>query len=281
MHAGIYAATFLVTAGLTGLIWRLAGAERAPRFIGLAFTVAFLFAWAVLVSPGWRAYDALGRLGHIVFGATIVGFIFDYLRPPRLVGIALLALFIVGVAWTEATGALFVRPDKTGVIIFIVLVLLGAALAWRVDRAIQAEVPVGQPGPGALILLIMTALALAAVGYVSRQASFGTTGIVLAATAAGFFPWIWMTGSNLPAAMLCPAAAGLFALAWGIADGTTAALPGVGLAALALFADGTARRVPLPKAGVSAILHPLLLASMALLPLALAVAVTLALRQPG
>src|SRR5207248_2489350 len=100
----------------------------------------------------------------------------------------------------------------------------------------EADVPIGTPGPSALILLIITALALAAVAYVSRQAPFGTTALVLAATVAGFFPWIWMTGSALPAAMVCPAAAGLFALAWGIADGTTAALPGVGLAALALFA---------------------------------------------
>lgn len=281
MHAGAYAAIFLVTAGLTGLIWRLAGAERAPRFIGLAFPAAFLFAWAVLVAPGWRAYDALGRLGHIVFGATIVGFIFDYLRPPRPLAIALLALFIAGVAWTEATGALFARPGTTGVIIFIALALLGAALAWRVDRMVEVEVPVGTPGPTALILLIVTAFALAAVGYVSRQPSFGTTGMVLALTVAGFFPWVWMTGSTLPAAMLCPAAAGLFALAWGIADGTTAALAGVGLAVLALFADGTAKRVPLPKAGVTAFLHPLLVAGMALLPLALAVAVTLALRPAG
>ena len=42
---------------------------------------------------------------------------------------------------------------------------------------------------------------------------------------------------------------------------------------LILFADGTARRVPLPKARISAILYPLILAGIAALPLALAVLV--------
>jgi hypothetical protein len=127
----------------------------------------------------------------------------------------------------------------------------------------------------------MTALALAAVALVNGQPSFGLTGLVLATTVAGFFPWTWVTRAALPAALLCPAAAALFALAWGIVDGSPASLPAVGLAALALFADGTARRVPLPNARVSAVLYPILVASIALLPMAVAVAVMLALRQSG
>jgi hypothetical protein len=73
--------------------------------------------------------------------------------------------------------------------------------------------------------------------------------------------------------------AALFATAWALVSATVAALPGVILAALVLFADGTARRVPLPRAGISAILYPLILVGMALLPVVLAVAVTVALRH--
>ena len=43
---------------------------------------------------------------------------------------------------------------------------------------------------------------------------------------------------------------------------------------LILFAEGTAERVPLPKARISAILYPLVLAGVAALPAALAVLVT-------
>jgi hypothetical protein len=281
MQAGVYAATFLVTAGLTGLIWRLAGPERAGRFIGLAFTLAFLFAWAVLVAPGWHAFTTLGRLGHIVVGATIVGFVLDYWRPRRAVATALLIMFIAFVSWAEANGRVFVRPSTASALTFAALLLVGAGLAWCVERMTRAEVPLGTPSPAALVLLVFTALALAGVAMVAGQPSFGITGLVLAAAVAGFFPWAWITGTGLPAAMLCPAAAGLFALAWGIVDGSSATLPGVGLAALTLFADGTARRVPLPKARISAILYPSLVGGIALLPLGLAMMVTLAFRQPG
>lgn len=279
MHAGVYATTFLVVAGWTGLTWRLVGPERAGRFIGAAFGLLFLIAWAVVVAPGWRALDALGRVGHIVLGASILGLVFDCWRPPRVIALPLLVIFIAGVSWAEANGRLLTLPDTAGALRFIALALVGAVLAWRVENMTRAATPFGTPGPSVLMMLMMAALALATVAWTDGHEPFAATCLVLAVAIAGFLPWAWVTNGSVPWAVLCPAAAGLFASAWGIVDTSSAALPGVCLAALTLFADGTARRIPMPQARVAVILYPLLVGVMALLPLALAMAVTAALRR--
>ncbi|TAL02402.1 MAG: hypothetical protein EPO08_07150 [Rhodospirillaceae bacterium] len=281
--AGVYAVPFAVTLGMTGLVRWVAGAERAGQFVGLALPLGFLVAWAVIVAPGWHAYDSLGRIGHVVFGAALAGFALDFWRPRRGFAIAILLAFVAGSSWAEANGGLWpqARPDAAVLLSLVVSAVLGAALAWRIDRLQDADVPTGAPGAAILVLLMMIALTFAAIAAVSTDAALQATGLLLALAIAGYLTWIWITGAPLPAAAVCPAAAGLFALAWALVARDAATIPGLALAGLILFADGTARRVPLPRARISGLLYPLILAGVALLPMVLAAAVTLGLRRGG
>jgi len=278
---GTYAAAFLITVGLSGLIQWLAGPERAPRYVGLAFSLAFLFMWTVVFADNWAPVDARSLVGHIVLGAAILGAALAYFRPSRAIAFPFVLVALLLAAWGAGTGHLWKVPPAHGLLRFAVLALVGAGLAWRVERIATTDVPVGVPGPTTLVILLMTSLALAAVASTSGQTPLVVSGLLLAAAVAGYIPLALVTKAPLSAAMLCPAVAGIFGVAWGIVAGNAAAVPGVALVGLILFADGTARRVPLPKAGVSAILYPLIVAGVSVLPLALAVAVTVALYHAG
>ena len=125
----------------------------------------------------------------------------------------------------------------------------------------------------------MTAMSLTAVAAVAGDGQLASTGLILAMALGGYLTWIWISGTPLAAAAICPAAAGLFALAWALTGDEPALLPGVTLSALILFADGTARRAPLPHAGISVVLYPAVHVGVALLPLALAAVLTAALQR--
>jgi hypothetical protein len=279
--AGVYAAAFVAVVALTGIVRWAAGVERMPRFVGIAFPLGFLPAWAAATAHGWHAFDELGRIGHIVMGAAVIGLALDYWRPPRAFAIAVVAGFAVICAWAEANNGLWPNAlDGRFALRFAVLIVAGLGLAWRIDRLAGSDVASGTPAAAAIILLAMLACALATVGAASGMPLLRETGLLAALAMFGFLPWLWTSRAPLPVAMALPAAAALFALAWAIVATAPAALPGVALAALILFADGTARRVPLPKAGISAILYPALLVGMASLPLILAAAVTAVTRSP-
>ena len=281
LTSAVYLAPLAITFALTGLVRWVAGPPRAERFVGLALPLGFLIAWAVIVAPGWHAYDALGRIGHVVLGAALVGFALDFWRPRRWYAMTILLVLIVGSSWAEANGGLWpqARPDMAVLLRLAASVAAGIVLAWRIDRLRMTDVPMGDPGTATLVLLMMTALACAAMAAVSHDGALRASAVLLALATAGYLPWSLMTGAPLSAAAVCPAAAGLFALAWALLAHDGAAIPGVILASLILFADGTARRVPLPRARVSGVLYPFVIAGVALLPLVLAVAVTLGLRR--
>jgi len=281
--AGVYAVPLVMTLGAGGLIQWIAARERAAQFLGLALPLGFLLGWAVAVGPGWRAFDAFGRIGHIVFGAALLGFALDFWRPRHVFTITLLAIFIAGSSWAEANNGLW--PDgNLGVMVFArcaVSIVLAGVLAWRIDRLRVLEIPKGNPAANptaaALIVLLMMAAALGAVAAAADEARLAATGAVLALAIAGYLPWAWHGERTLPLAALCPIGAGLFALIWAMVTTGPVLAPGIALAALILFADGTARRVPLPRARVSGLLYLLILGGIALLPLLLAVAVTMGL----
>jgi hypothetical protein len=279
----LYAVPFVLTLAVTGVVRLSAGAERAAKFASVALPLGFLMGWAIVVAPGWHAYDAVGRIGHMVLGAAVVGLALDVWQPRRALAVPVLLLFIVGSAWAEANGGLLprARPDGTVLAGFLAMIAAGCGLGWRLWRLSVTAVPVGTPSAAILVLLVMLALALAAVAAASGQDTLRATGLVLALALAAYLTWTWMTALPVPGAALVSAAAGLLAFAWALAERSAATLPGIALAALILFADGTARRIPLPRAGISSVIYPLVLAGIALLPLLLAWALTLTLHQGG
>ncbi len=125
----------------------------------------------------------------------------------------------------------------------------------------------------------MVAFALAAVAAAAADAPLRATAVVLALSLCGLLIFTWATASGSSATVILSATGGLLAIAWAVYQRAPSAGPGVVLCGLILFADGTARRVPLPRAGISRFLYPALVVGVALAPVTIATLLTLALRR--
>ena len=125
---GTYAAPFILTLSLAALIRWAAGSDRAPRFVGLAVPVGFLLCWGIVVEPGWRAFEPVGRLGHILLGAALLGVALDNWRPRRWLAAVAVLIFVIGAAWAEVGGALAydTRADAAAMSKFVMLLLRAA-----------------------------------------------------------------------------------------------------------------------------------------------------------
>jgi hypothetical protein len=273
---------FVIAGGL-----RLAlGADRSARFVGLAVPLAFLLSWAAIVHPGWLAYDAVGRIGHIVSGAMVLGAVLDVFPLHRAVVLALGTVFLAACAWAEFEGGFWPghMPSVANLLIFAGLIALAGGVLWRIDALRRREQPHLASSRAALIQLVMLALSLAAVSAASADAPLRAGALILAAALGGFlvvtFVFTAIRDLALPTVIVLTSAATLLAIAWALCERTPRAIAGVALSGLILFAEGTVRRIPLPKAGISRILYPLLLGLVGLAPLALATAITVALRAP-
>jgi hypothetical protein len=275
----VYAWPTAITALVAVALRWVPGSERLRRIAGIALPLGFLVPWAIAVAPGWLAYDSFGRLGHIVFGATLLGLVLDLTQPRRAIVVTAVLVFAIGCAWAESQNAFVPAVHKIDILRFAVTTALAVAVLWRIDRVAGKDHSFANPGTVALIVIVVATLATAAIALVTKDRPLEQSGLLLCGATLGFLIWLWCTDALLPVAALLPAAAGLLALAWSMFDRDARVLPGLVLAGLILFADGTAARVPLPQAGISRVLHPAILAGIALLPGLLAVAVTVALRH--
>ena len=255
-----------------------AGVERAARFGGLALPVAFLIGWALIVKPGWFAYDALGRIGHIVLGAALVGLVCDaWLKGRVFLTVGALCVLVVS-AWAEVNGGVspLRAPSLPMAAAFAAAVGIGGIALWRFDRLRTAEHAHMPPGGVWLIVSVMTTLSLLAVAAAAGDQPLRLTAAVLTAALVGCGIWSWLSRQDVVgAAVALSAAMAQMAIAWALFERSPFAGVGLVLTGLILFADGTASRVPLPKAGISRFLAPLVLAGIAVIPLALGAIVTL------
>ena len=275
------AVPFLATVMLAGAIRGIAGAERSAPFIGAAFPLGFLIGWGVMVAPGWFAYDALGRVGHIVFGGALAGLLLEVWAPRRAIVIAVAAIFLLGSAWAEANGGLW--PGKTVPVAtwlnLIAVAALGAGLVWRLDALGRARTEHAHTASTvvAVTLAAMLALALAVVAAAADDTAMRGSGSALALALAGLAAWQWVFGGAPSYVVVFSAAGGALAIAWALFERADGTLAGLLVCGLILFADGTARRIRLPRARISRILYTLLLCGASLLPLALAGILTMVL----
>jgi hypothetical protein len=258
------------------------GAERALRYVGLAVPIAFLIAWLFIGRPGWHAYDPTGRLAHIVLGATLLGLALDFFALPRMVMLGASAVFFAVCAWAELFGGIFSGhvPHASELLALVLAVAIAVGALWRVDVLRRRELAHLGATHATLIQLMMMAFSLAAVALASNTAPLHVAGVSLAFALLGFLACVWIMRLEafvLPHVIMLASLTCVLAIAWAIGAQAPRTLPGIALTGLILFADGTADRVPLPKAGISRILYPLILAGMSLAPIALAAIVTVAL----
>ena len=264
----MYLVPFVLTLALAGALRFFAGAERGARVTGVALVVGFLAPWGIFLKPGWMPADDFARLGHIAFGAGLAGFILDVWAPRRLWAAIVAGVVILVSTWASLNGSLKLHGpvDAEGIAAVVVLSVGAFLILARLDAARER-------GGTALVLLIMATLGLTVMAAVVGDMRLAISGAMLA---TGFFAFTLVQGFvALPTgdAVILGGGAIVIALAWALGHGQPDARLGLLLVPLVLFAEGTAQRVPLPKARISMLLGPLVLAGVAALPLILAIIV--------
>ncbi len=245
-----------------------AGAERGARLASGAVMIGFLFSWVVVVKAPWMPVGDVARIGHIAFGATVLGLALDLMAPKRW----LAALFAGGVvlvsAWGSVTGrmAVFVPSLSDGA-----LVLVLAAVAFLILARLDA---VRTRGVTPLVLLTVAALGVSAMAVLAGEARIASGALVLALAVAGFAGLRAFVALPVGDTLMLGGGVTLLALAWALGQGMPQTRLALLLIPLVFFAESTAQRVPLPKARISTILYPLVLTGVAALPCALAILVT-------
>ena len=270
----ILIAPFVLTLALAGAIRAFGGPERGARAANVAVMLSFIVSWGFVLKPGWFPADDFGRIGHIALGGALVGLALDLLAPKRLWAAAAAAVVILVSTWASVTGALALAGPLTLGVAATVGIL--SAVAFLIVARLDAA---RATGVTSLVLIAMAGLGLALIARVTDAPALASTGLMLALAVAGFAVLQSLITLPVGDGVILGAGTTLLAIAWALAQAQPETRPALVMIPLILFAEGTALRVPLPKARISALLCPLVLAGIAALPLALAVLVAYVLAQ--
>jgi hypothetical protein len=263
------------TVAATGAIRAAAGPDRGARLSGAAVAIGFLAAWGFLLSPGWLPTSAFERIGHIVGGAALTGVVLDFLCPKRFWAAMAAGVVIIVSTWASLNNGL--TSSETLTVTSAAALLALATLAFffvaRLDRMREQRAV-------SFVTVCMVALALAAHAAITGDGDLAVTALLLALAVGAFAVFQLIVPLLLGDSIILGAGAGLLAIAWALAERDPSARIGLILVPLILFAEGTARRIPLPAARVSTILYPLTLAGVAALPLGLGALITFVMYGP-
>ncbi len=270
-----YLTPFALTLVVAGAIRMFGGPERGARAAGVAVMTSFALTWVIFVRPGWTPVSDFTRIGHIGLGATVVGFALDLLAPKRFWAAAAAAIVLLVCASGSVTGKIAL-PSEIGLAGWTGTVLLALAAFLILARLDALKVR----GMTAALLITVALIGVAAMASVVGDPRLASTGLILASAMFAYGLLQAVFGLPLGDSILLGAGTTLFALAWGLGHGHPEARLALLLLPLIFFAEGTANRVPLPQARISAFLYPLVLAGLAALPVALAVLVVMVTAGP-
>lgn len=259
---------FALTLVFTGAIRLGLGPERGARLAGGAVVGGFLIAWAIVWRPGWMPAEPFARIGHIALGALLIGLLVDAVIRRKFATIIGAVLVVAVSAVASVTGTLRPRWPLSGddLLLTGLLVVLALAALARLDR-LRSDTTV------VLVITAMVALAVSVVGAMAHDLPLSVTALMLALSLAAYGLMAVLIPLPVGDSIVLGAGTTVLAITWVLAATHPAARPALALLPLILFADGTARRVPLPKARISGLLFPLVLLGVAALPLILAVLV--------
>lgn len=249
------------------------GSERGARMAGVAAVVAFLVTWAIVLRPGWFAFTPVGRIGHVAVGAALTALVLDFLAAKRWCAYVAMAIVVLVSCWASINQALWPPQNFTW--------MAGLALAALAIGAFLALLRLDALAPRALsapITLAMLCFGLSAVAAVARDSAMAATALALAMAVAGYMAAALLVGFGPSRGLVLGAGATMLAITWAFADRNPHTALGLIVLPLTLFAEGTAQRVPLPKAGITKILYPVVLAAACALPVVIAILITLAIR---
>lgn len=257
---------------LAGVGFRLfAGPERTARWSGLPLGWGVLAGWVLLVDPSMVPKTAHDRVGHMVLGAIIVGVAFDTVVARPLWRGVILGLFIMGCAWLSVMGGVAVRTAPT--------VATGVAGAAWAATWLTTTIKMDTLRSHAATAQTIIVAALAGIVAIAMTIDDGAVAKTVLGTLSAWVGLIlarFLFAAPISWAALMPVLAVIFSGAWAMAVTRPVVAPGLAVLLFVLFADRTARRIPMPGGRISDILYVLVLAGMAAIPVILAVAIVAA-----
>ena len=259
----------LLTIAIAGIVRAMLGPERGGRIAGIAIAIGFLASWGFLLSPRWAATDAFERIGHIAAGAALVGLALDFFRPRVFWTAASAGLVILISAWASFNDGLALETSLTPVAALSVLAISILAFLFiaRINR-IREEFAV------CYIAMGMVALALAIQAALVGDRDIALTSILLLMAVAAFAVTHVVVPLDVGDTVILGVSMALLAIVWALLERNPTTQMGLLLVPLILFADGTAKRIPMPDARIRNVLYPLALAGVAALPLGLGALIT-------
>jgi len=255
----------LVVAGLL----RLAGGPRrgamlASASIGIGFLVAYVVISGV---PRFPPVASSQKLAYVAAGGLLLGVVLAFVRLPRPAHwAAVIAGVAASVSWLAAPR--LGSPDAAFLVTMATVVGGCAVATLRLAAARERDVD-------APVMLLVACLALAPVAFFGAAASVAQLAGALAAATGGYLLWNWpVVRFPFGAIGTYGAGAALTAMVSVLALYTTrTSLLALALVLPVFFADSVARRVPLPGGTTERFLRPMVVAGIALVPLAAAVGV--------
>lgn len=261
----------LASAVGAGLARLFAGPGMGAALAPVAITIGFLLGYLVILGlPGFPPPSSTQKLPYLVVLVAILAVVVALVRGRLIVASAGLAVLAIGgLLWLSG------RRLGGGDILSVALALGPLWLGWLVILFRLARLR--NQGQAPAVMVLVAALGLAGIGIFGASASVGQMALALAAAVGGYLLWNWPrvrfpfgeTGLVAAGGSLLLLASYLI-LAWPRAYIFVA----VAVLVLVFFADGPAGRLMPRGEGARAVLAPVILGVTALLPVAVAVAIT-------
>jgi hypothetical protein len=242
-----------------------AGLERGARLAGIGVPLALIAALFFVAGFGWTATGPLNRTGHILIGATVVGAVLAALQPAKALRWGVLIVFVLGCGWASALNGLLpkVAPTLWQLVLVLVLALLWLGMIVRFAASNTHK-------PTTLVVLIAVGVGLAVVASIAGDAQLMAIALSVVAALFALAIFAIVLKIEVGEAALVPVAAIVVAMAWALSQRHPEAVIGLSVLILVLFAERTARRVPLPKSGIAAYLYMGVLAACCAIPIVIA-----------
>ena len=265
----------ILTALIAGVLRAAGGAERGPSIAGFAVAGGFIVSWGFLLTPGWGPVESFGRIGHIAGGAALAGLVLDFFGPKRFWAAVVAGIVIFVSTWANLNNGFAVAGGLSAIKAVSFLILAAGALIViaRLDQLRDQRAV-------SYVTIVMVALSLSAQAAIVGDTDVSVTALILALCVGSYALFQTFVPVFLGDSVLLGAGAALLAIAWTLAERDPSTRIGLILVPLILFADGTAKHVPLPNARISSILYPIILACVAGLPLALGALITFVMYGP-
>ena len=241
------------------------GPERGARLAGVGAALGILAALFFVAGFSWTAAGPLNRIGHIVIGAVVVGTVLDALKPATPLRWILFTLFSLGCGWASAVNGLLPKIAPTGLQVGLALALallwLGMIVRFSKPQAHQATT---------LVVVIAVGAGIAVLASLSGDSVLTSVALSVVAALFALAMCSLFASFELGNAVIVPVTASAVAMAWALAQRHPETLIGLAVLTLVLFAERTARRVPMPKGGIAAYLYLAVLAAFCAIPIVIA-----------